>query len=735
MKKLLTILGSVSAVVAAPLSTVAMTTETDEMNNADTGNSSIKLNESEIKELESSNLGIHLNRIRKNISVENIDNIKQEISNSSFSERIKSYLYKRVEIQLNLNEMFKNKSGTQSHNRLKRSSSSGIPTNFMNFDEFSKGIGANLHLPSAETFKAQRELAKERETHGMTHHWFDTSLQSISHPSTYANVNEEITIENAFNPAHYITKETLTDASGQDVKYNHGQTLYVSGGDRTWKDHHLFGDDVTIYNVSNKSVWKKAEVYTHWKMSQTKEAQALKNDADYLKGLLKSIGVNDNSSSSLDIAKSKFQQSIDTLLKSVEDTPMYKYIKHFLWFKNLTNFKDTFLEHSDEGMGFWENVILTAGETGAISTAVGSAAGLISSFFLTPAGGALVAEVVGTLTDALLNTEMPNGASVLSNMLDHGLNDWKFQWNNNAEAMSQIEFEFSEGCLHGVSWKVKDTMWRTPDLWIRPGQTTDAPWVKLSMDVYIDGRMRKQFVWGEPVRFRNYRGRTNLKTRLDSLANLPNENFRRVPYHDIVEVGIDPWLNLETGGVEYSGSHRYFHVSVEYGSNPIAASPEKTMHENDHDDDNVVKGWNWKAAWANGKIELSVNDILHNRIDKGFQMRFGDGRVRAFPELDDHMKSIQRKALEYARFVQKFGMYPIHRIDSNGKREIVGYKQFDPTKIIVPRFTLEYVRFDRIKFNTYDDKYYDHTHSDHFRFGSSKIAIGVEFREFNQDEI
>ena len=723
MKKLLTILGSASAVVAAPLSTVAMTTEKNEVNKDDASNPSIELNESEITEIQDSKLGVHLNKIRKSISVENIDNIKQIISNSSFSERIKSYLYKRVGIQLNLNEMFNKKNATSSHGRVKRSGSTGVPTNFMDFDHFitsAKSNALNVDIPSIKTY----EPKKPENNGGIGHHWIDLDSLTVHHPSVIPNANEEITIENAFNPANYIERDKITDAAGNTVKYNNGQILYMSGEDSTIEDHHLFDDDITIFNVSNQSVWKKAEVFTHLQMSQTKEAQELRKNAEYTKGLLKNIGVVDNSLDSLEIAENQFEKAIDVFFKKIEDSPMYKYIKHFLWFKSIYKFKKAFIARQNNGMSLWDNLLLTSGETGLISAAFAGAA--------TWLGGPVAGEIVGTLVDAFLNVEVGNGATILSNMADHGLNDWKFQWNNNAEVMSKIEFEFSEGCLHGVSWKVKDTIWRTPDLWIRPGQTTDAPWVKLSTDVYMDGRMRKQFVWGRPVRFRNYDGTASLKRKLDSLSRT---HFEKVAYEDTVEVGIDPWLNLETGGVEYSGSHRYFHVSAEYGSTPIAASPSKFMHEDDHDDDNVEKGWNWKAEWPKDSIELSVDDIMNGRIDKGFQMRFGDGRVRAFQELDTHMKLIQRKVLEYARFVQKLGMYPIYATKPNGIKYIQEYRRFDPTKIIVPSFSLDYVRFDRIKFNTYDDPGYDDTHSDHFRFGGVKIAIHVKFGELDRDEI
>ncbi|PAK21238.1 hypothetical protein CJJ23_03100 [Mycoplasmopsis agassizii] len=103
----------------------------------------------------------------------------------------------------------------------------------------------------------------------------------------------------------------------------------------------------------------------------------------------------------------------------------------------------------------------------------------VSSLFNSTGVGRLISvttTIIGqvfNIVRKIFNTRTGNGYTVLENMHDHGLNDFKHQMSTNLDNMIKLQVEWSDYYYHGMEWKVVDGWFSTPRLFIRTQKEWD----------------------------------------------------------------------------------------------------------------------------------------------------------------------------------------------------------------------------------------------------------------------
>lgn len=139
----------------------------------------------------------------------------------------------------------------------------------------------------------------------------------------------------------------------------------------------------------------------------------------------------------------------------------------------------------------WQND--PAGAAQALATSVGVSLLSFGASYITP--GFLPGLIVGLAVTLILDAiPTGNGYSIASNMSDHGLNDWNYQWKENSQVMKDLEIEWSNQYKDGIIWEVVDTMFDTPDISI---ETQGVPSSKQFLSP------GDSFNWGNKIAYRN----------------------------------------------------------------------------------------------------------------------------------------------------------------------------------------------------------------------------------------
>lgn len=702
--------------------------------------SKIKLSEQETQLLKSSDVYKNINSRRHQINNANINNFIDQINESALSENIKSYLRHRLKVQIGFNASVKNIKKNRKEKRTQNPMG-----RFLEFDDFQNEILPNLDLPDVKMPDAN---AGSSDSGGAPTVVLEQQ-HLTNHAGVLANPDEPFTFANVFEPQNYVQRRIpVRDSFGKilysfDSTEEHKKIVYKSGTDEIYRDYHTFDDDVTIINVSNDSIWKDASNSILGEIKDDPRYHALMEQNQHIAEVFDLIkkGVEYSPkvvNAAVDLLKRKAIIFNDELIKK-------KYGKIADKMSLLTDVM-SFCVQLDDYMrdannNFVDAIIQSGVQSGLVSTGVSSLATLIAA----PLGpfAPIVGMIAEKVVDAIFNHVTENGHTTLSNMADHGLNDWDFQLKNNADTISKLQMEFSEGCIHGVSWMVKDAIDSTPNLWIKPGQSATTSWVKLSNDFYdpTTHLVKKSFVWGEKIRFVGYEGTTKLAEQCRAqdgfygvLSGTSITDSHKV-YEDVLEVGIPEILRSQTGEVEKSDTNKNFTMSlISRTLHPMykyfmdfEGAPGIVVHENDHDDDNAVKGWNWNSNWNNNPPVILRDWIYSNEDYMHFKIHFDDGKEKMFPQLDSRLRLVARRAAEFFEYVVRYGSHPHYE---NGERDdSKPFQPFHKDMHIIPVFHLSHVSFGWIKFNTFDDKGYDDTHSDYFRFGNAKIGIRVSFIE------
>ena len=661
-------------------------------------NPHITLSKIEKKEIEKSDIYKKISTKKRHIKSEEVKSIDKQIDDSNLTIRQKAFLKKRIRQQCVLNENFFSKNSVQPQRN---------------------GGSYRFGLP-------------------------DTTVESI------IRIPETVTPDIAFS--NFISKEELIGPSGLPIEYlwnGHKTILYKSGDDRVFKDYHAFAPDITVINVSNESILRGVSQLIATGTSK-EEYVACSNSLTRIKKIL------DATQEFIDIGHMADQVRADAEIfashaKKMMDSPIIKRVAPFLKQVSgvvtavtlLQSFASRLANERPEDAlidTLTKDVAPLVGA--AAGTAIGAAGGPIGSFF-----GGLIG---GVLVDGLLNMfPSANGYTISENMTDHGLNDFKFQRKENKEVMSRLEVEFSERLLHGISWKVKDALLDTPELWIRPGQSQVEPWQRIDgLGVNIFGGPTSTFSWGNKVRFQDYEGTTKLREQFESQnTNYLKYHTQKPFYSDVLDIS-DPGRVLKLGNhpVMFSDRSRYFNSALQIDKweergwwifkkwhhvSKFDANPWMRMHEADGANDDP-KGWNWNTQFLNAGIPMKANEIGTNTR---FSIRFDDGNVIRFNALETLLKDSIDKADEYVSVVKNYGKVPVLSSGADGQVYMPSnslYKAFDWNKTYIPIYTLKYIKFGDIRFNTYDDSGRDATHVNNLRYENVHVGISCDFYEVNE---
>lgn len=542
----------------------------------------------------------------------------------------------------------------------------------------------------------------------------------------------------AFGSENLIPLNYLHDSYRRPILIN-GHKVTEQGETNQWNDWHVFNPDVTIINWSNKEIYQRIS-----------ERVNLSND--YRTLVETSRKLSEGIELLTEVAKT------DRLLQIGEAVSKFKATNIFTTYAPLfekVNFGFAALNYfSDIATWAGQMPIHDAIEKSVVKNLVPWGVGAITGATL----GGPIGAAIGLGVDLILNViPTPNGATISSNMFDHGLNDFKFQLNHNVDNMLGIAQSFSEDFSHGISWKIEDSLFDTPDLWIRPGQVASEHWQKLSNaffatpSVIVDSLTSisnfefklpatKTFNWGIPVALQGFKDITELR----KSYNIPQATDKIV-YQDILRVDFYNEHNLiyaepRNMGVMFAGSNRNYEITFQYvpkSGAPVSFTPSQTVHENDHDHDSSIKHNEWIGKLPSDGIEIDVNNL------GSFQITFNDGKVLQLKEMNDMFLKALEKAQEYVKFVLDYGKHPqmplpgsnenTREINSSasasGGLDTSNFIPFDQAKTYVPRFFIKMLWTQETKFNTYDDSGWDDTHSDNFSFFKPSIGINVEFVE------
>lgn len=543
-----------------------------------------------------------------------------------------------------------------------------------------------------------------------------------------------MTYDAAFGEENLRPIKYLVDIGGKPITLNSHQ-ITIQGETNIWNDWHMINPDVTIINWSNEEIYDRIVRYV-------REMQSSSGFEQKIKVLLVGIG------SLAEEGKSeRLREALDvfrSFINSPALQPFQTFLKRVGYWVTLNNFI------TDVGNFMLHEPIYDAIEKSAAKNLVPFGMALAG----TAALGGPIGAVIGLVSELVLNViPTPNGFTPLDNMFDHGLNDWDFQLRHNTSNVLGIALAFSEDLSHGISWKVKDSILDTPDLWVRPGQVADQPWILLSKD-YIPAPQvivnpvtggeqlvysvpaTKTFNWGIPIEMQGFEGLTNLRRRYDSIEKTTDN----LEYQDTLQVDFYTEYSEITAtpphkGVMQADSNRNYEITFNYiDSNGVSTpfTPAQTVHENDHDNDGSVKFGNWKGDLPSDGIPINDNSV------GSFELSFEDGNKLQLPDMTKMLKIALTKAKEYANFVLSYGMHPrmsssTHSIEiSSGSSASTGidtrnFVAFDQTKNYVAKYYVKSLWTTETRFNTYDDRGWDDTHSDNFRFKNTSIGINVEF--------
>lgn len=112
-------------------------------------------------------------------------------------------------------------------------------------------------------------------------------------------------------------------------------------------------------------------------------------------------------------------------------------------------------------VGLVGSLMGAAVETTLLSTSAITSQALLSSF-LGPAGF-----VGGLILSTILNfVPTANGQSAMSNLTDHGMNDWNYQMQHNYRNLATIASNWSRNYRNGIHWTVEDEWNHMPKLFI-----------------------------------------------------------------------------------------------------------------------------------------------------------------------------------------------------------------------------------------------------------------------------
>lgn len=387
----------------------------------------------------------------------------------------------------------------------------------------------------------------------------------------------------------------------------------------------------------------------------------------------------------------------------------------------------------------YAGIVPTDSSSGSLAKSVGTSIAYSAAALTGPIAPSAIAGVA--LASFFLNVyPTGNGYSAMSNWGDHGLNDWKFQMEKNFENMVAIAASFSENFIHGVSWKVEDSWFDSPDLWIRPGQSGNEPWMKLSTNYLSTPRgnikTEKKFVYGTKIEEQGFESITNARNRFRAQKSDGHIIFEEL---GTIYSNGSPWedyskFTIHTpGGVEHSGSNRHYditwyHLSPSYRIiqkyyPPIkkdhfvtAFQPNMNVHENDNDDDDEIKKWNFKSKIPDG---LEIGGYSPGEIVVKFEHE--EGRFYTTSEAWTKLLSESyQTAKKWAKDVIG-GKNPL----KNGERVDLSKYRNNPYMQIVPRYYLHGLDIDRTKFNTYNDPGWDDTHSDKFRHAGISVSFKI----------
>lgn len=333
----------------------------------------------------------------------------------------------------------------------------------------------------------------------------------------------------------------------------------------------------------------------------------------------------------------------------------------------------------------------------------------------------------GAISAALLELTIKtvptkNGYTISENTGDHGLNDFKYQMLNNRTNMIRTAASFSENFTHGVSWMVEDGWFSLPKLWIRPGQTSLDPWVPVSEEYFsVNNKNVRTFVFGVPIEEQSYHQISELR-KMWLGKNGFNLFDEQIIWTKFYEGTNDITFNVNPGGVEYSDNNRYYNINwmANVGGRSAAFEAAMHVHENDHDNDSSVKLWNWEGTIPGEGIE-----ITEQSIGKIF-LKFQDNNIREFTNMSERYSEAFRNAKYYANDVLSGKGVLLEDIPAAN-----AYKHIDPSKNYRVKYYLSKIKVGETRFNTYDDRGWDDTHSDYFRFNKVEIGIKTVIEEVN----
>ncbi|TDO18980.1 hypothetical protein EI74_0798 [Mycoplasma testudineum] len=279
----------------------------------------------------------------------------------------------------------------------------------------------------------------------------------------------------------------IKDSNGNIIEID-GKNVLLSGDSYTnWDIHdYFFADDESWFRKSNEDVYQDVEMVFLYKMAESLKkynasierhngiVEVLSLAATKLGSSFSAFSYIPNLSTASSIylnAGSTTMSAVSALNSAYHESRRAK--NEFEKLSKISGIENKklirFMNSADLEINQFSKAINNALRVGSFAT---SAASSVFGLVKTPKTKLIslalnVASLTFDLINALLNIKTPNGFSIIENMHDHGLNDFRNQWINNTENMVLIQKNWSENFKYGIQWKVSDGWFTLPRLFIR----------------------------------------------------------------------------------------------------------------------------------------------------------------------------------------------------------------------------------------------------------------------------
>lgn len=273
--------------------------------------------------------------------------------------------------------------------------------------------------------------------------------------------------------------DSFADKTWSYVKDANGNLIPRVNYDNKDEDYNLFEDDVTVFHWSNQKIY-----------DNVKNQSLISFNSDVQKNLGFLVG---------DVTSIPNTVISEVIKKTLNSTTLLNSLAKFSSFWG-TSFLSSVITRD------WKNNIANSIGQTAIDVITSSLIGKAGEFLFEELSSSIIAGPVGAICAQVLKMVIDlipsgNGHTIGENYDDHGLNDWDYQWKNNAENMLLNAVTWSSEFKSGINWKVVDSWFSTPKLYIqRVSSSEKSSWFSLSGNNFINN----DFNWGHKIGVHNY---------------------------------------------------------------------------------------------------------------------------------------------------------------------------------------------------------------------------------------